>query len=116
MLGIETSPQSADDHGVSSKSVGVMSIERNTALRRVFTVMERALLTSFAVIVSILVPEFGSMMAFLGSFSAFLICVIGPVSAKAALAGRCGFFDAALLMIAVVMAAWGTVAALWSAT
>lgn len=54
------------------------------------------------------------MMAFLGSFSAFLLCVIGPVSAKIVLTGRCGLWDAILLVLATIMATWGTVAALWS--
>jgi solute carrier family 32 (vesicular inhibitory amino acid transporter) len=80
-----------------------------------FVTFERALLTSLSVAVSILVPEFSSMMAFLGSFSAFLICVIGPVSAKVAMTGRCGPWDAFLLLTAVMMAVWGTGAAFWSA-
>jgi len=66
------------------------------------------------VAVSILVPEFSSVMAFLGSFSAFMLCVIGPVSAKSALAGRWSVWDVLLLVVAVIMAVWGTVAAFWS--
>jgi vesicular inhibitory amino acid transporter len=53
-------------------------------------------------------------MAFLGSFSAFMICVIGPISAKIALEGRCKSVDALLLAIAIVMATWGTIAAFWT--
>lgn len=64
-----------------------------------------------AVAASIFVPEFSAMMAFLGSFSAFLLCVIGPVSAKVALAGKCSLLDATLLLVAVLMAVWGTIAA-----
>lgn len=54
-------------------------------------------------------------MAFLGSFSAFMLCVIGPISAKVMLAGRCGVFDAAILGLGVLMAVWGTVAAFLAA-
>lgn len=64
--------------------------------------------------VSILIPEFSSVMAFLGSFSAFMLCVIGPISAKSALAGRWGVLDVLLLIVAVIMAVWGTVAPFWS--
>ena len=51
------------------------------------------------------------MMAFLGSFSAFLLCVIGPISAKIALTNACSFLDAFMLVAGVVMAAWGTATA-----
>lgn len=50
-------------------------------------------------------------MAFLGSFSAFLLCVIGPISAKAALAGRLTIGDGILLVMGVIMAVWGTITA-----
>lgn len=122
MLGIETNGGSPEDHGISSSGSKPQDLhddaakhQRSQNLKRIFTIVERAFLTSFSVAISILIPEFSSMMAFLGSFSAFLICVIGPVSAKVALAGRCGFRDAVLLITAVVMAAWGTGAAFWSA-
>jgi vesicular inhibitory amino acid transporter len=44
-----------------------------------------------------------------------MICVIGPISAKIALEGRCGLVDVSLLAIAIVMATWGTLAAFWAA-
>lgn len=50
-------------------------------------------------------------MAFLGSFSAFVLCVIGPIAAKVAIEGRCGFFDGFVMVLAIVMAVWGTGAA-----
>ncbi|KAI0094699.1 transmembrane amino acid transporter protein-domain-containing protein [Irpex rosettiformis] len=122
ILGIETSGSSPDDHDISSSDSkpqdpgsDAATYQRKQKFKYIVTVIERALLTSFSVAVSILVPEFSSMMAFLGSFSAFLICVIGPVSAKVALAGRCGLWDGVLLVTAVAMAAWGTGAAFWSA-
>jgi solute carrier family 32 (vesicular inhibitory amino acid transporter) len=61
--------------------------------------------------VSILVPEFSAMMAFLGSFSAFMLCVIGPIMAKVVMAGRCSLFDGIVLIAASVMAVWGILAA-----
>ncbi|GJE86038.1 amino acid transporter [Phanerochaete sordida] len=122
ILGIEVNSASADDHGISSKTnsphVGndaTPPSERRVALKRLFTIVERALFTVASVAVSILVPEFSSMMAFLGSFSAFLLCVIGPVSAKVALTGRWTFWDSLLLLVGTIMAAWGTGAAFWSA-
>lgn len=57
------------------------------------------------------------MMAILGAFAAFILCVIGPVTAKVVLEGKgkCGLFDAFLLVVGGVMAVWGTAAACWSA-
>ncbi|KAK6977041.1 aa-trans domain-containing protein [Favolaschia claudopus] len=75
------------------------------------SVIQRIAVALLSVAVSILVPEFSAAMAFLGSFSAFVLCVIGPVAAKIALERRCGLFDGVLMAVAVVMAAWGTVAA-----
>jgi vesicular inhibitory amino acid transporter len=84
-------------------------------LNRILFIAERVSIPVLSITVSILVPEFSSLMAFLGSFSAFMICVIGPISAKIALEGRCGFIDASLLGIAILMATWGTSAAFWTA-
>lgn len=71
-------------------------------------------MTVASVAVSIYVPEFSAVMAFLGAFSAFVLCVIGPIGAKISLAGKCQWFDAIILFGASVMAIWGTVAAVWS--
>ena len=84
---------------ISLSSTGVVR-----ACLRVFT-------TLLSVVVSIAVPEFESVMAFLGSFSAFFICVIGPICAKMAIDGRARPFDWIILVIAIVMAAWGTAVA-----
>ncbi|KAG9100534.1 hypothetical protein FRC06_004039 [Ceratobasidium sp. 370] len=70
--------------------------------------IERIVLALAVVLVAILFPAFGAVMAFLGAFSAFMLCVIGPICAKAALARRIGVVDGVLLAIAVVMAAAGT--------
>jgi solute carrier family 32 (vesicular inhibitory amino acid transporter) len=49
-------------------------------------------------------------MAFLGAFSAFLICILGPIGAKVAIERRCSAVDAILLAIVFVMMVWGTLA------
>jgi solute carrier family 32 (vesicular inhibitory amino acid transporter) len=73
-------------------------------------VIQRILVTSLSILVSILVPEFSSMMAFLGSFSAFILCVIGPITVKIMLAGQCGIFDGVILALGIMKAIWGTIA------
>lgn len=88
---------------------------RNLTVKETLKNLQRVVVTVLSVVVSVYVPDFSSMMAFLGSFSAFLLCVIGPIGAKVAIAGRCGLFDGAVLFIAVVMAVWGTGAAFMSA-
>jgi len=50
--------------------------KRNLVLR----VISRIVITGVCTITAILLPGFGKVMAFLGSFSAFLICIILPVS------------------------------------
>lgn len=118
MLGLETGlqPTSPEDHPAKPTTLSIHkgSSEPHLTLKRILTVVERVVLTLLSVAVSILVPEFSSVMAFLGSFSAFMLCVIGPVSAKSALAGRWNVLDVLLLIVAAIMAVWGTVAAFWS--
>jgi len=79
--------------------------------KRILGVIQLIVLTSMAVMVSISIPEFSSMMAFLGSFSAFLLSIVGPVLAKVMIDGRCGRFDALLIVVGLTMAVWGTAAA-----
>ncbi|KAF7316812.1 Aa-trans domain-containing protein [Mycena chlorophos] len=81
------------------------------SLKNALGVIQRVVVTLLSVAVSIYVPEFSAAMAFLGSFSAFVLCVIGPIAAKIALNGRCGVFDGVVGVLAVVMAVWGTYAA-----
>lgn len=87
--------------------------KRLLTLKGLLKVCQRLAITVLAVTVSSLVPEFSSMMAFLGSFSAFLICVVGPIAAKIRLEGKCSIFDGTILSIAIVMAIWGTTVAFW---
>jgi vesicular inhibitory amino acid transporter len=116
MLGLEATPPPSfpdDDVKVFVSTTGY-KLTSHLNFKRFLIVIERIVFTLLSVGVSILIPEFSSVMAFLGSFSAFMLCVIGPVSAKIALAGRCGVWDALWLTIAIVMAIWGTFAALSS--
>jgi hypothetical protein len=48
--------------------------------KAVLRVGSRIITTGVCVVTAILLPGFGKVMAFLGSFSAFLICIILPVS------------------------------------
>lgn len=61
-----------------------------------------------AIAVSIAVPEFSSMMGILGAVFSFLICVVGPISAKVAIEKKCSKLDALILVIGVAMGLWGT--------
>ncbi|KAH7104212.1 transmembrane amino acid transporter protein-domain-containing protein [Auriculariales sp. MPI-PUGE-AT-0066] len=78
-------------------------------------IVERVAVLATVICTSILVPDFSATMAFLGSCSAFVLCVIGPILAKVAVEGRCGAFDALLLAISVAMASSGTYAAFFVA-
>lgn len=86
-----------------------------TSKKRILGMIQRVVLTLLSVGVSVLVPDFSAVMAFLGSFSAFLIVVIGPIGAHIAIKGSCSVFDAIAVGLAVVMAVWGTAAAFLSA-
>ncbi|KIJ68263.1 hypothetical protein HYDPIDRAFT_81664 [Hydnomerulius pinastri MD-312] len=111
MLGLDPTPPhtSVEDGKGTTPSAGP------PPTKRVLVAIERIMIPAMTIVVSILVPQFSSLMAFLGSFSAFVICVIGPVSAKIALTGRCQWYDAALLGVSTVMAVWGTFSAFWTA-
>jgi vesicular inhibitory amino acid transporter len=54
-------------------------------------------------------------MAVLGSFSVFMLCVIGPIAAKTTIQRKVTIIDAVILMVSILMAVWGTVAAFRSA-
>ncbi|EIW86561.1 hypothetical protein CONPUDRAFT_44089 [Coniophora puteana RWD-64-598 SS2] len=114
MLGLEGNTHGPAEDSNHEPKPAIRSKAR-MGLKRVLVIVERGVIPFLSVAVSILIPEFSSMMAFLGSFSAFVICVIGPISAKSSLAGHWTFFDASILVIAVIMAAWGTYAAFLTA-
>jgi len=116
-LGIDslsfTSPE-----GLADKPSNLMMSPhgRHVILKRFLGIAHRIAMPMASVSVSILIPEFSSMMAFLGSFSAFMLAVVGPILAKVTIAGRCGITDGLLMLTGVVMAAWGTYAATRAAT
>lgn len=94
-----------------SNGINIAPPGSHIVYKRALAIFQRVFLTVLSVLVSILVPDFSALMAFLGSFSAFMLCVIGPITAKVILAGRCGALDAGLLGLGILMAGWGTVAA-----
>jgi len=119
LLGLETNAAAADDHGTkptTSNLEQTTARKGSTALRTIFIALERTTLAVLSVAVSICIPGFSSMMAFLGACTSFLLCVVGPISAKAALAKYCGFWDGLAIFLGAVMAIWGTAAAIWSST
>ncbi|KAK7058807.1 hypothetical protein VNI00_001431 [Paramarasmius palmivorus] len=102
LVGIESGVTTPEDMAMK------MAASMQWTKRDILSHFQRILVTLAAVGVSVAVPEFDAMMAFLGSFSAFMICIIGPISAKVALERRCGIADGIILVIGLVMAAWGT--------
>lgn len=90
---------------------GVTECENRATFRKILSIIQRIVVTCASVAVSIYIPEFSVMMAFLGSFSAFCLSIVGPIAAKVKIEGRCGLLDAAIMLIGIVMAVWGTIAA-----
>ncbi|KAI0053292.1 hypothetical protein FA95DRAFT_1552343 [Auriscalpium vulgare] len=118
LLGLDDSHLREADGNESRKAAGISSEharKSNKGMKRALIAVERVCFVLLAVAVSILVPDFSSMMAILGSFSAFVLCVIGPVAAKLALERKRNVWDLAILLTAVIMAGWGSAAAFWSA-
>ncbi|THU94817.1 hypothetical protein K435DRAFT_667480 [Dendrothele bispora CBS 962.96] len=109
LVGIEAGVASPEDMAIK------MSTPRPWSMKVVLGYAQRIIVTLASVGVSIAVPEFDAMMAFLGSFSAFMICIIGPIAAKVALERKCGILDGFILIVGVVMAVWGTGSAFVSA-
>jgi len=110
MLGLEIpSPPTSVEAGK-----GLAPENQPSFTRQFLVALERIMVPVMSILVSILVPQFSSLMAFLGSFSAFVICVIGPISAKIAMTGRCQWYDAVLLGVSALMAVWGTFSAFWT--
>ncbi|KAJ8084203.1 hypothetical protein PM082_002970 [Marasmius tenuissimus] len=102
LLGIESAVATPEDMAMK------MSASMRWSLKDFLSSFQRILVTLASVSVSVAVPEFSAMMAFLGSFSAFMLCIIGPVVAKVALDRKCGTADALILLVGVVMVVWGT--------
>lgn len=96
----------------SDGKVGIKGHDHHSSWRQNLL---RIFLTISAVAVSMVFPQFSAVMAFMGSFSAFMINLVGPVAAKVVLQGRCGIFDGTVIVIGLVMTVWGTYAAFFAA-
>jgi len=101
-LGLDTNSHHHHSHGSDDQ------VPCQTTFKRFGATIQRILMTVMAVAVSIAIPDFSSMMGILGSLFAFLMCVIGPISAKIAIDKKCTKWDALILLIGVAMASWGT--------
>ena len=112
LLGLDCYTPSSE---VDQKLRAPLACKFNRSLKRILIACERVALVCLAVAVSILVPDFGSIMAVLGSFSVFMLCVIGPIAAKTTIQRKVTTTDAMILMVSTLMAVWGTVAAFRSA-
>lgn len=110
----QTKPQRQSDlpHRQSSNGIPQGSTHPHHSYRsqHLLTIIERTLVSIFATLVAIYVPGFSSLMAFLGAFSAFLMCILGPIGAKVAIEGKCTAADAVIFCIVFVMMVWGTLA------
>ncbi|KAJ2918943.1 hypothetical protein MD484_g1378, partial [Candolleomyces efflorescens] len=118
LLGLDTTPISSPEE-LAAKPDGLSSISpqgSHVQLKKALAIIQRIVVTVLSVSVSIAIPEFSSMMAFLGSFTAFMLSIVGPVLAKVMIEGRCGVFDGSLVALGIGMAVWGTLAAFWSAS
>jgi vesicular inhibitory amino acid transporter len=82
LLGLEERlpPTAPDDHAAKPRTLtfrGHSPDAERLNLRRAGVVLERCVLTVASIAVSIFVPEFSAIMAFIGSFAAFILCIIG---------------------------------------
>ncbi|KAH0590527.1 hypothetical protein H2248_000673 [Termitomyces sp. 'cryptogamus'] len=116
LLGIDVPFLVPED--IATKSNGLTTAPQGSHVisKKLSAITQRVIMTILSVTVSILVPDFGAMMALLGSFAAFALCLIGPLSAKVALTGHFSVIDAILLAVGAIMAIWGMVAAASAAT
>ena len=76
-----------------------------TSLGKVF---QRVILTVVVVVTAMVFPHFGTVDAFVGSFTAFVVNIIFPMVFKVAVKGRCGALDGTIIAVSLVMAIWGT--------
>jgi vesicular inhibitory amino acid transporter len=94
----------------------ILARNLNRSLKRVLVACERITFVCLAVAVSILIPNFASIMAIVGSFTVFALCVIGPIAAKISLERKATAVDITILISSIIMALWGTAAAFLSTT
>ncbi|KAJ6509237.1 transmembrane amino acid transporter protein-domain-containing protein [Mycena vitilis] len=79
-------------------------------VKRALRIVQRICVALLSVMMSVLVPGFSEILALLGCTSAFCLCVIGPLAANASISGRCGILDGSIMVLALLMAVWGTIA------
>ncbi|KAH8927216.1 hypothetical protein BT69DRAFT_1258501 [Atractiella rhizophila] len=82
--------------------------------RMIGRALTKVSLVTLLLAIAIVIPDFDRVMSFLGAFSAFVICVIGPLTAymtlwKGKLSRTELVIDYLLLLIATILAAVGTV-------
>jgi vesicular inhibitory amino acid transporter len=73
-------PQSGSGDLVDPESEAEAKYHSAERKKFVARVISRTIVTGLCTVAAIYLPGFGRVMAFLGSFSAFLICIILPVS------------------------------------
>lgn len=111
LLGVDSGNIASPEDVADKPSTLGASLYKRPHFKRLIGLGHRLALPFLSVMVSVLIPEFSSMMAFLGSFSAFMLAVVGPILAKVVIDGRCSIPDGSLIVTGVVMAVWGTMAA-----
>ncbi|KAG8903037.1 hypothetical protein FRB99_003807 [Tulasnella sp. 403] len=103
-----TDDENPHSHYMSTHPAIVRKRKAIEKRKAVWRFVERTGLTIVVVLVAIYVPDFSTSMTFLGAFSAFALCVIGPLAAKMAIERRVTILDCLLIVIAVIMAVWAT--------
>ncbi|PPQ71759.1 hypothetical protein CVT26_007600 [Gymnopilus dilepis] len=114
LLGIDMNFSSPEELADKPDGLSVAVPGSRFGWKRVMRIVQRVSLTLLVVYVSISVPEFSALMAFLGSFSAFMLSIVGPVTAKVVIEGRGALHDWMIIAMGVVMAIWGTISAFMS--
>ncbi|EJT97835.1 hypothetical protein DACRYDRAFT_91301 [Dacryopinax primogenitus] len=116
LLGIGNMSVGADPHTSAADSSDPKSSGHKRLLTKqtLYIVLTRVVLSLVVVLTAILIPSFSIVMSFLGAFSAFLLCVIGPVCAKCAVEGRWKWYDVIILVVASSMAISGTIMGFWT--
>lgn len=111
MLGLDAPLTSPED--LAAKPDGLSVAPKGSHFgrwKRVLGVLQRIFVTTLSIMVSIMIPDFSSTMAFIGSFSAFMISIVGPVLASVMIDKRSSHFDWLIIVVGTIMAIWGTIA------
>lgn len=103
-----------DSHSTNHDHDPDARVQSRITLRQFASIVQRVVVTMVVVAVSIAIPEFGSIMGFIGTVFAFLMSFIGPICAKIAFEKRCSGSDALMVVIGVSMASWGTFSVVYS--